>query len=143
MFPCFSSLDLVTDIFSNFFNGFLRWFNKKLTIVLSEIPSQKVKASINMGYYCFLIRQFKTSIFQEVFDQFFNFFSYFLCFCSNNKIICISRKVNFIFCSMMVIYLTTLFVVFICKQFLNPVQCHIRQNWWDYTTLWSSCFSLK
>src|SRR5665648_552476 len=55
LFPCFSSLDFVTDICSNFFNRFLRWFNKKLTIILSEIPSQKVKASINMGYYRFLI----------------------------------------------------------------------------------------
>src|SRR5665811_1802590 len=122
LIPCFSSLDYVTDLFSEIINGFLRWFNKKFTTVLSEIPSKKIKAAINMGYQRFLIRQFQTSIFQETFYQFFRFLSYFLSFGSNNEVISISRKINFIFCSMITIHFTALAsMVIICKHFLDPI----------------------
>ncbi len=103
-----STLDYITDFFSKFLDGFFGWFNKELTIIFSEIPSEKVKTTINVGYQRFLIRQFQTSIFQEFFNQFFNFFSNFLSFCSNDEIISISTKVNFVFRCLFSIYFSIL-----------------------------------
>ncbi len=54
--------------------------------------------------------------------EFFRFLSYFLSFGSNNEVISISRKINFVFCSMITIHFTALaFMVFICKHFLDPI----------------------
>ena len=63
LFPSFPFVDSVTDFLSNFFNGFLGRLDKKFTVIFSEIPSEKIKAVINMGYLGFLIREFKTPIF--------------------------------------------------------------------------------
>jgi hypothetical protein len=46
----------LTDRFSKSFNGLLGGFDKKLTVVLAEIPAEKIKAFINACDKGFIIR---------------------------------------------------------------------------------------
>src|SRR5659263_128229 len=105
--PGFSLLDYITDFLSKFINGFLGRFNKKFALIFSEIPSEEIKTIVYMGYYRFLIRQFQTSTFQEIFNQFLDFLGYFLRFCSNNKIVGIPYKIHFEFGSLNIVYIST------------------------------------
>jgi len=92
-----------------------------------------------MGYFRFLIRQFKTSTYEEIFNQFFDFFGYFLVSAVTIKSSAYLTKFTLYLPAWLLSIFPQLFIWYLLDSIIPIPSIHICQNWRYYTTLWSSC----